>query len=572
MAGSAPRRYRKPIGRSYTSESDAWSAAHAELPLHENPHTLLPYVRCPLGRPPAADAAGAIAGTSEDRRGVSVVHGQSRLLARSAAARAGDSATPQGDRERMLQGMTDAGAAAPPSLVDELVADERKAAAAEARWDAFAGNCVASCRAFGPPSDGGGALLLSASGEGLDSLALLGLDRLGGCRCLGGFSLPAGRQIRQVAVAPLGAGTGLGLARSHNWLHFVRVQPAGGGGGGGSSDAALSCAAVSTFGSRVLHAVLNPRLPGEAVALLETGHLSVLRLERLPPAAAALSASPAGGTAGWREPRLAARLPWQAELARWRAPPDASLRWGSAEFGEHPRTLLVAGRASLHCSDLRAGPAERATLLLDLEQARPAWRQLDGFCAMATPPPARGYGGSLGAGAGGLVALASPHSLLLYDVRCLRAPRQQWSLPPTAGGWPEPRGLLGFAADALSVEFVERGTGRAWAFPVTAAASRGGWEAEEEAEAEAAEEAAEEEEGGEVWLLVHGAAHAAAAASTLQAWWEGSRTRCGGARLRLTAWSYSSLLAGGGSSGSSGSGGSGGSDGGGSGGSGGSGG
>ena len=34
---------------------------------------------------------------------------------------------------------------------------------------------------------------------------------------------------------------------------------------------------------------------------------------------------------------------------------------------------------------------------------------------------------------------------------------------------------------------------------------------------EAAEEVAEEEEEGEVWLLVHGAAHAAAAASTLQA-------------------------------------------------------
>lgn len=449
--------------------------SHREFPLHEAPHILLPYLRCAsdTGASPAdgtddsgaAPAGGGCLPGEEPPLPARDIYSVRRLHAEldrpapaglSSAERAyavcplpkdvhemlsmptrevpGDPAgAPSGSgrgssTKNLLEGFADARAPVPRALIDEISAEE--AEGAEANWDVFAGNCLAVCPGGGEPR------LLCASGLGLDSLCLLRPDAHG-LQALGAHPLPAGRRVRQVSCVQLGDDW-LGVARASYWLHFVRITAGG----------ALSCAGVSRLRSLPTHATLNPRVGGEAAAVLEDGHLVTMRLERnVLQAAPALL--PSAERWRWGDARVA-RLPWQADASR---PP---LRWSAAEWGEHPRLLYVANPAQLYRVDLRA---PRGSLLLDLHEA--PWRPRDPLSALATPRPGGTYGCDVGGG-GALVALASSHSLLLLDTRCVRAPQQQWTLPPSPAPWPQPRHWLSFSGRC--VELFEKGTGRVLAF------------------------------------------------------------------------------------------------------------
>ena len=362
-------RKRRAIKNSYDAALglDPPAPSHRELLLHDMPHVLHPYLRCEAtsgrteictvghsaahpqpsnlampawddcwARSLSSNVAGGRGGAAPSAERASAVrlppqdaHALWTIPTRAAQDDA-DAPPPRVNplgcsaaAQQLHAGFVDARAPVPRPIVDELAAEETEHAAADARWDAFAGNSMAVCDGLGGDGAGDDAAgwppLLSAAGGGLDSIHLL-RARADSSDCtarpLGVYKLPAGRRVRQVSSVAVGHDH-LALARTPYWVHFVRVSASvaaersvageetqdGDGGPSAGRDAsgcnsgggALSCAGVGRLGTRAVHASFNPRLAGEAAVLLESGHIVLMRLDRLRGAAAAAATCGGGG-------------------------------------------------------------------------------------------------------------------------------------------------------------------------------------------------------------------------------------------------------------------------------------
>lgn len=170
------------------------------------------------------------------------------------------------------------------------------------------GNCIANLSEVGlggarDVGDGDSVLCLAADGVHRDTLSVLDLHAGGSGRVLHRLRLatatPPSTRVEQVAVAALGPGRAFGVARSGPVLHFVLVTAGNHDSvvdlqSGSDANATSSStfdhdvrvdvftgASVAVLRDSVDDVALNPRVPGEAVALLADGRLSRLHLERL---------------------------------------------------------------------------------------------------------------------------------------------------------------------------------------------------------------------------------------------------------------------------------------------------
>ena len=303
---------------------------------------------------------------------------------------------------------------------------------------AIPGNAACACAVARRP------LLLHAHGEAMDTVALRDLggrvdngdgddgDDGAPTALAATWKLPERRRVRQLASRE-GVDRTLLAARVDTCVHFGVAREATAAGAQRRQQLSITDIGVVRLAASVHHVCLSPCVAGEAAALLADGTLEVARIDHgashgAPSTAGASSSGEVEGFATTITTTEAAVRQQQRLQLPWHGDASAAPDWAAAEYGEHPRTLLVGGGTDIWLADLRAGGANGPVKLFDLATPQLRLPSGDALRALAVPPAAT----TISAAAslpGPLVAACTCTSLLLLDCRCLRAPLQQWSLP-----------------------------------------------------------------------------------------------------------------------------------------------